>query len=490
MNIEITNKHRTDAVALIRGVRLGMINSNNKDLKLYGIVSTQMKIEPVDYLSTCATDGEKLYINPLFILGLSKEELQTCVSKMQQSPFYSKKQEDDFILMFSRKSVKFLEFCISHELDHCCYDHFTRVGTRDKSLYNQAADYRINADQTTKLWGGIAAAKTKEPIFNLLCLDEKYKEKLWDSYKIYDDLVSKQQQNKQNQNGNGESQGQPLDDHMYSDNTSGSGKETDFDKFVKDVLGLPDSPKGVGKDSGDNVSTSNQMNNNRIKEAFIQTAKEIGYGNGGIIDQIKTLQEPVINWKKQLRKNLNGLNKTETDPKKLHRRIHGLSIFMKQHDLLDPKLGLYKAGKKPEEIVNVYVLADMSGSIGNKERITILSECHGICSQYKQFQLTVASWDTCVYEKDIQVYTKKNKNDLKNHKFVGGGGTDANCIATYLDKIKLKKYDKILIMTDMYFGNPDKLKPYSNHIIWLSTSKNMDHAARGMGKYIEYDRYI
>lgn len=487
MNLEITEKHKSDAIALIRGIRLGLINSSNKDNKLYGIVSAQLKLEPVDYIHTLCTDGEKLMFNPLFVLGLSKTEMQDCLSKMQTSPFYSKKSEDEFVLMYSKKSIRFLEFCLMHELDHVIHDHFTRVGTRDRTLFNQAADYRINADEVIKLWGNIEKAKQQEPIFNLLCLKDKYKEKSWNSEKIYDDLVQEQKQN--SSHGNGQQGGNPLDDHMYGDKSMGSGKQSDFEKFVRSVLGLPDKPvNGAGKE--DDTVSSAQMNNNRIKEAFIQTAKEIGYGAGGIIEQIKTTQEPVINWKKQLRKNLNGLNKSERDPKKLHRRVHGLSLFMKQNDLLDSKLSMYRAGKKPEEIVNVYVFADMSGSIGNKERITILSECHGICSQYKQFQLTVASWDTCVYEKDIQVYTKKNKNDLKNHKFVGGGGTDANCIATYLDKIKLKKYDKILIMTDMYFGNPYRLKPYSNHIVWVSTTKNMEHAARQIGKYIEYDRYI
>ena len=47
MNIDITNEHKKDAEVLIRGVRLGMINSSNKELKLFGIVSTQLKIEVI-----------------------------------------------------------------------------------------------------------------------------------------------------------------------------------------------------------------------------------------------------------------------------------------------------------------------------------------------------------------------------------------------------------------------------------------------------------
>lgn len=487
MKIEITNKHKSDSVALIRGIRLGLINSTNKDSKLYGIVSTQLKLEPVDYIHTLCTDGEKLMFNPLFVLGLSKAEMQDSISKMQASPFYSKKSEDEFVLMYSKKSTKFLEFCLMHELDHCIHDHFTRVGTRDRTLFNQAADYRINADEVIKLWGNIEKAKQQEPIFNLLCLKEKYKDKNYTSEKIYDDLAQEQKQN--SSQSNGQQDGNPLDDHMYGDKSMGSGKQSDFEKFVREVLGIPDKPiNGEGKD-GDTVS-STQMNNNRIKEAFIQTAKEIGYGSGGIIEQIKEMSKPVISWKRILRKSLNGLNKPEYDPKKLHRRVHGLSLFMKQNNMLDPKLSMYRAGKKPEPVVNVFALFDTSGSISQKEKEIMLSETFGICQQYSSFSLTVACWGTNFIERSLKTFNKQNKNELKDYKFISGGGTDVNCIADYLDNQKLKSTDKVVIFTDCYFGDPrEKLTKYSKHLIFVSTQKNMMYATRELGMYIEYDRY-
>jgi predicted metal-dependent peptidase len=359
-------------------------------------------------------------------------------------------------------------------LSHCIHDHFTRVGTRDKSVYNQAADYRINADACTQIWGSIEKAINQEPIFKLLCLKEKYKPKNLTSEIIYDDLIKDKQEN--NDNLNSGQDGQPLDDHIYSDGY-GSGKPSDFDKFVKEVLGLPDKPNNGGSQNTNNVQSSVQMNNNRIKEAFVQTAKDIGHGSGGIIEQIKEMSKPVISWKRILRKSLNGLNKSEYDPKKLHRRVHGLSLFMKQNNMLDPKLSMYRAGKKPEEVVKVYVFADNSGSIGNKERQVIVSECYGICKQYKQFELILVSWDTKVYEDNIKVYNKQNEKELKDHVFKGGGGTSTDCIADYLNKQKLNKKEKFIIMTDMYFSRPEKLRPYSKDVIWISTEKNMSHAS-------------
>ena len=487
MNIEITEKHKKDAEALIRGVRLGMINSSNKEMKLFGIVGTQLKIEVVDYIPTCATDGQKLMINPLFILGLTKSELDICVNKMKNNPFHSVKSEENFKLMYSKKSVRFLEFCVVHELSHCLHDHFTRVGTRDKSIYNQAADYRINADACAQLWGNIDKALKQEPIFSLLCLKEKYKPKNFTSEIIYDDLIKNKQEN--NNGGGSEQEGQPLDDHIYSDGY-GCGRPSDFDKFVKEVLGLPDKPNSIGSQNTNDVQSSVQMNNNRIKEAFVQTAKDIGYGSGGIIEQIKEISKPVISWKRILRKSLSGLNKSEYDPKKLHRRVHGLSLFMKQNNMLDPKLGMYRAGKKPEPVVNVYALFDTSGSISQKEKEIMLSETFGICSQYSSFSLTVACWGTNFIENSLKTFNNQSKNELKDYKFYAGGGTDVNCIASYLDNQKLKSTDKVVIFTDMYFGNPrEKLTKYSKHLIFVSTQKNMIYATRELGRYIEYDSY-
>lgn len=498
MKIEITEQHKMDAIALMRGIRLGMINNKNVDMKLYGVVSTQLKLVAVDYIPTLATDGQSLFVNPLFVLGLKDSEMNQIVSTMKQSPFYSVESEEKFKIMFGKKSVKFLEFCCQHELNHCLFDHFTLVGTRDKQLYNQAADYRINPDLVIKLWGSIDNAISKEPIFKYLCLDKKYQDKKWTSLLIYDDL-KKQQDQQQSQDGSGKQaegqsgnsaggssqSGQPLDEHVYSD--KGSTKETEFDKFVRDVLGLPE--KSLG-DMNNNEPSSTQMNNNRIKQAFIETAKEVGYTSGGIIDQIKESTKPVINWKRLLRKSLTGLVKSEQDPKRLHRRVHGLASAMKQQGLLDPKLGLYKAAQKPEPEVKVYCLFDTSGSISNKERSIMLSEVQGIMSQYKHYEIVVSCWDTKHFVDSEQTFTKFNKKEIDNYKFHGYGGTDIRCVMPYLESLDLKPEYKVIVFSDMYFGDCSLLKKYSKNLIFVSTTKNMEHATRNTGVYVEYDSYI
>ena len=35
-------------------------------------------------------------------------------------------------------------FLVGHEIGHCIYEHFLRVGDRDKRYWNMAGDYKIN----------------------------------------------------------------------------------------------------------------------------------------------------------------------------------------------------------------------------------------------------------------------------------------------------------------------------------------------------------
>ena len=441
MKIEITDEDHKKAETLFRGVRLNMINSNNNDSKLFGIVSTNLKIKIADDLLTLATDGENFFINPLFLLGADEEQIKHMTGETAVS--------DKSKIFYAKKSMKFLEFCCQHEISHCLHDHFERVGTRDRALYNQAADYRINADLAIKLWGSIQKAKQQEPIFEQLCLDEKYKDKKWTSELIYDDLLKNGSPNKKIQ--------KVLDDHIY--------------------------------ESADG-SIDTKINNSRLKKAFIETAKSIGNGIGGeLLDKIQT-HKPKISWKKLLRKNLSGLVKSEVDPKRIHRRIHGLTNFLHSQGQLDPNLGMVRAGKKPEPVVNVYCLFDTSGSISNKERSLMLSETLGITKQYRDYKISVVCWGTSLLEESLKVYDKKNSKEISDYNFLNGGGTDINCISKFLSEQKLKKSDKVLVFTDMYFGDPSlTLKPYSDNIIFISTTKNMEYATRGIGTYIEFCKY-
>lgn len=475
------------AETLLRGVRLGLINNSNKELKLYGLTSLDLKLVCNESVLTMGVDGTHLFYNSDFVLGLEKDKEQQALDKLNTlKPLISQEEYDNQLyrikVWYGSKDRKTFEFLFRHEIDHILLDHMENKGTRDPQLWNISCDHRINNDIVTSWYKNISDVERHLPLLKGACCDKKYKGKEWTSPSIYDDLVKNEQQNKQNGNSKG------IDAHIYPDGQSqGQGKS---DQVTRDILGLPANFENqFSGDSNSDKKVDSKVAGERLKNSFVEAAKQVGIGEGnGILDAIK-ISKPVINWKKVLRKNLSGLNKIENDPKRISRRIHGITSSLHDKNMIDSRDHLFTSGKKPEEIVKVYVFADNSGSIGNKERRIIVSECYGICKQYRQFELILVSWDTKVYEDNIKVYNKQNEKELKNHVFKGGGGTSTDCIADYLNKQKLNKKEKFIIMTDMYFSRPEKLRPYSKDVIWISTEKNMSHATGGVGQYVEFCKF-
>lgn len=475
------------AETLLRGVRLGLINNSNKELKLYGLTSLDLKLVCNESVLTMGVDGTHLFYNSDFVLGLEKDKEQQALDKLNTlKPLISQEEYDNQLyrikVWYGSKDRKTFEFLFRHEIDHILLDHMENKGTRDPQLWNISCDHRINNDIVTSWYKNISDVERHLPLLKGACCDRKYKDKSWTSHKIYDDLVEQQNKNGNQQSNNNNS---TVDSHIYSD---GQGKgQNKSDQVTRDILGLPanfnNPTQGTDKQVDSKVAAE------RIKNSFVEAAKQVGLGEGNETLQAIKMIKPVLNWRKVLRKSLSGLNKTEQDPKRISRRIHGTTSVLHDKNMLDSRNHLFASGKKLEEVVKVYVFADNSGSIGNKERQIIVSECYGICKQYRQFELILVSWDTKVYEDNIKVYNKQNEKELKNHVFKGGGGTSTDCIADYLNKQKLNKKEKFIIMTDMYFSRPEKLRPHSKDVIWISTEKNMSHATGGVGKYVEFCKF-
>ena len=78
----------------------------------FGNMATRMRlIDASDWCPTAATNGRDFMYNKDFINKLSEKKL---------------------------------EFLFAHEICHCIFDHFGRVGSRDKQLSNIAQDYAVN----------------------------------------------------------------------------------------------------------------------------------------------------------------------------------------------------------------------------------------------------------------------------------------------------------------------------------------------------------
>ena len=351
----------------------------------FGNMATRMQlIDASDWCPTAATNGRNFYYNKKFVEKLS---------------------------------VKKLEFLFGHEICHCVFDHFGRVGSRDRQLSNIAQDYAVNQILVDERIG--------EKITEVqICYDSKYRGKAWEE--IYDELwdqaekISLPELMKQ--------LGDLLDEHINEDG-SGPGKE---DK------------EGEGKGKPGMTKEEAQAIRDEIKQAMIQSAAAAGAGKtpAGIMRMIKDLTEPKMDWRQLVQQEIQSIVRNDYSFQRVNRKsMHSGAVL---------------PGMKEATTIDVGIGIDMSGSIGQEDATVFLSEVKGIMDQYEDFKINLWCFDTEIYNhKEI---THDNGHDLEEYEPQGGGGTDFEVNWTYMkdNGIAPKKF---IMFTDGYpcgsWGDPD-----------------------------------
>ncbi len=341
----------------------------------FGNMATRMKlIEADEWCPTAATNGRNFYYNTEFVKKLS---------------------------------VKKLEFLFGHEILHCVFDHFGRVGSRDRMLSNIAQDYAVNQILVDERIG--------EKITEVqICYDNKYRGMAWEE--IYDELYAKAE--KIPMEDLLKQLGDLLDEHINEDGNA-PGKEGD-----KDSKGKPRMTKEEA-----------QAIKDEIKEAMIQAASAAGAGKtpAGIQRMIKDMTEPKISWRELVNQEIQSIIRNDYSFTRPNRKsMHSGAIL---------------PGMKEATTIDIGVSIDMSGSIGQEDATVFLSEVKGIVDQYEDFKINLWCFDTEIYNhKEI---THDNSHDLLDYEPQGGGGTDfmANWEFMKENGIEPKKF---IMFTDGY----------------------------------------
>jgi predicted metal-dependent peptidase len=342
----------------------------------FGNMATRMRlIDASDWCPTAATNGRDFYYNKKFIEKLS---------------------------------VKKLEFLFGHEICHCVFDHFGRVGSRDRQLSNIAQDFAVNQILVDERIG--------EKITEVkICYDSKYRGLAWEE--IYDILYEQAEKIPMDQLI--KQLGDLLDEHINEDG-SGPGKE------------------GEGKDGKGKPQISKedlQKIRDEIKEAMIQSASAAGAGKvpAGIQRLIKDMTEPKISWRQLIRQEIQSIIRNDYSFQRPNRKsMHSGAIL---------------PGMRQDTTIDVAIAVDMSGSIGTEDASTFLSEVKGIMDQYEDFTIHLWCFDTEIY--NYQKISQDNAHDLLDYEPQGGGGTDFDINFQFmLDQgIEAKKF---IMFTDGY----------------------------------------
>jgi len=378
----------------------------------FGNMATRMRlIDASDWCPTAATDGRGFYYNIDFVKKLS---------------------------------VKKLEFLFAHEILHCVFDHFGRVGSRDRTLSNIAQDYAVNQILVDERIG--------EKITEVqICYDNKYRGMAWEE--IYDELWDKAE--KISLPELMKQLGDVLDEHINEDG-NGPGKEGDKD----------------GKGSGRPTITKEEAQKIRdeIKQAMIQSAAAAGAGKvpAGIQRMIKDLTEPKMNWRQLVQQEIQSIIRNDFSFQRFNRKsAHSGAIL---------------PGMKEDVTIDVAIGIDMSGSIGDDDARVFLSEIKGIMDQYQDFRINIWCFDTEVY--NHQAITHDESHLLDEYQPQGGGGTDFEANWEFMKENDIQP-KKFIMFTDGYpcggWGDED----YCDTIFIVKGNKE---AQAPFGQTVIYER--
>ena len=340
----------------------------------FGNMATRMQlIDASDWCPTAATNGRNFYYNRDFV---------------------------------NKLSVKKLEFLFGHEICHCVFDHFGRVGSRDRMLSNIAQDYAVNQILVDERIGD----KITEV---QICYDSKYRGKAWEE--IYDELYEKAE--KITMPELMKQLGDLLDEHIKEGDGQNGDKEGEG-------TGKP----GMSKEEAQAIK-------DEIKQAMIQSAAAAGAGKtpAGIQRMIKDLTEPKIDWRELVRQEIQSIVRNDYAFTRPNRKsMHSGAIL---------------PGMKEATTIDIGISIDMSGSIGDVDARVFLSEVKGIMDQYEDFKINLWCFDTDVY--NHQEISHDNAHDLEDYEPQGGGGTDFEVNWSFMEENGIQP-KKFIMFTDGY----------------------------------------
>lgn len=317
-----------------------------------------------------------------------------------------------FVMGLNPKEVQFL---LAHEILHCIYDHFGRRDDRDRQMFNVAADYVVNAD--------LKKHKIGELITSVPCLyDAKYDG--WSAEQVYDELLK------------------------TSEN---------IDELIKKLL---DEHLDVSDDDDDDgVSKKPTINENELseireelKEAMLsaqQTCHDTDHIPSNVLRVIKEFTEPKLDWRTLIENTVLSSIKSDFTWLRSSRKSWHLDAIL--------------PGMIRDEMIDIVVFYDASGSITDDMVREQIGEVKNITEQFPNFRITLGTFDTEVH--NVQEYTSENLDDIVNYKIHGGGGTDFQCMFKYLKNHDIVP-DQMIVFTDGLpwdsWGDPD----YTD-VVWV-----------------------
>jgi len=187
-----------------------------------------------------------------------------------------------------------------------------------------------------------------------------------------------------------------------------------------------------------------------IDEAIRQGAMAAGKMGGTGNRDLDELLQPQVDWREVLREFIQNTcagNDYSTYARP-NRRLMSQGIIMPS--------GI------SEQVGELVIAIDTSGSVGQQELTAFLSEVKGVCDTVKPDKLRLLYWGSNVVG-DEAYDMHELDNLVKSTKPMGGGGTDVNCVTQYMTDEGIKP-QACIVLTDghLYSGWGDWTCP----VLW------------------------
>ena len=326
-----------------------------------------------------------------------------------------------------------LRFVILHECKHKMYRHLTtwkHLHDKDHMCANMACDYVINLEIEEENPDGFATMPLDENGKRIGLLDPRFRN--MNSQEVFNILYEEQD----DEGGEGGA-GETLDSHDWE----GAQDMSDADK---------------------------RQLEQEIDQAIRQGALTAGKMGADMPRGFEQLLQPQIDWREVMREFVSTTctGKDYSTYNRPNRR------FM--------SAGMYMPSAVSEQVGEIVVAIDTSGSIGDTELTVFLSELKAICDTVNPSGVRLLYWGHEVVgdEKYGDMDTPIDQL-VTSTKPQGGGGTDVNCVCNYIREKNINA-EAVVVLTDGYLAGD--WGTWAQPLLWcILDNKN---ASPSVGKYV------
>jgi predicted metal-dependent peptidase len=426
----------------------------------FGQLIMKLNIVNADrWCETVATDGENFYYNCNFVKSMFKEPM----------------------------GLKRLDYMFGHIILHICFEHIHRGFDKNAEIWDLATDIVVNNTlNECKNMGS-------KPDF-ITRFDSSLE--TYSAEEIYDMLIKKNPPPPQNNQGQGQGQGKGQGNNQYD--KQGSQTDEHLRRNPKEDPNAPNDPRYDGQEGdgrgdmteGPNGTESHsrpylmseaerkqfqQQMRGRMAQAAQNAMRNPNRGDmpAGLARMIDEFADPVMPWNEILSVEISDLVSDEPTYARFDRKSDIYSCIV-------------TPGFEEDEQIDVHVVMDMSGSIGQEEIEIFMGEVKSIMEGIPNWTLTAMCFDTEVY--NVQTFTSANGDQEKILEYVpqGGGGTTVGSVFEYWKKNRIVPTQAV-IFTDGYVESDWGGSPDYCPVFWLI--KGNKQAQPLYGRFAYYEDY-